>query len=271
MAFQPGQAMELNNLQIVGQFGRAMRKVGKPVVLVPLGTQLHAGHVSMIRAASQIMGGVVVVAWAGETIPRTLIDEHVDAVWLYSDKKLWPHGRRSGVMPIDHGLEDAVAIAEETTRILALIGALAPTMVVLGEKDYELVQAVHVATRDLHIPVDVRGVPTVRMPDGVAISGRNASVAEDAREQATALAAALTAGAHMAEQGEDVVVSTAFSVLKAAGVEPEYLQLRGVDLGPPPTEGDARLLVAATVGGVRLIDNVGVPIGIGFKNLGEDG
>ena len=60
-------------------------------------------------------------------------------------------------------------------------------------------------------------------------------------------------------------------VLTAAGVEPEYVELRGRDLGEPPTEGDARLFIAATVGGVRLIDNAGVPLGIGFRNLEQRG
>ena len=58
-------------------------------------------------------------------------------------------------------------------------------------------------------------------------------------------------------------------MLRAAGVEPEYLEVRGRDLGAPPVEGDARLLVAATIGGVRLIDNVGLPLGIGFNNIEE--
>ena len=57
--------------------------------------------------------------------------------------------------------------------------------------------------------------------------------------------------------------------MRAAGVEPEYLEVRGRDLGTPPEEGDARLLVAATIGGVRLIDNVGLPLDIGFNNIEE--
>ena len=72
-----------------------------------------------------------------------------------------------------------------------------------------------------------------------------------------------------AQAGADRVRAVAAGVLEAAGVEPEYLEVRGRDLGEPPAEGDARLLVAATIGGVRLIDNVGLPLGIGFTNIEE--
>ena len=101
------------------------------------------------------------------------------------------------------------------------------------------------------------------------MSLRNTNVPAAAREQAAALSAALTAGAHAAEAGAEQVREVAAEVLSAAGVEPEYLEVRGRDLGNPPAEGDARLLVAATIGGVRLIDNVGLPLGIGFNNIEE--
>ena len=81
------------------------------------------------------------------------------------------------------------------------------------------------------------------------------------------MSAALTAGAYAAESGAEKVLEVTGEVLAAAGVEPEYLELRGRDLGEPPAEGDARLFVAATLGGVRLIDSVGLPLGIGFRNL----
>jgi len=105
------------------------------------------------------------------------------------------------------------------------------------------------------------------MPDGLAISLRNMRVPEADRERALALAAALTAGAHAAEHGAEVVVGTARDVLSAAGVQPDYVELRALDLGAPPERGDARLFVAATFGDVQLKDNVGLPLGIGFKNI----
>lgn len=241
--------------------GSAMKKTGRPVVLVPLSKGVHTGHISMIRAARGLPRAVVVVAWSGEEIPTDFATEKVDYVWRVSGQ---PQGVEVSVAP---GLEN---ITRDLTRLIALIGALGPSDVVVGDKDYELAAALRRVVVTLHIPVTVHSVPTVRMASGLAVSLRNADVAEEARDQALALSAALTAGAHAAEHGGEKVLEVARGVLEAAGVEPEYLEVRGLDFGPAPDEGDARLLVAATVGGVRLLDNVGLPLGIGFKNISED-
>lgn len=267
MTFTPGKATVFDDAAQIAVLARAMRKVGRPVVLVPLGTGLHAGHIALIRAARRIRGGVVVVAWAGEELPGAFADESVDAVYRYSQDALWPRGLRTMVWPVDVDLEPVVETAGQLTLTLTLINAVGPTDVVCGEKDYEQLLALQHAVTDLHLGVRVLGVPTVRMPDGLAVSLRNAQVPEADRERAIVLSAALTAGAHMAEHGARAVLDTARSVLEAGAVTPEYLELRGIDLGDPPEKGDARLLVAAEFGGVRLTDNVGLPLGIGFKNI----
>ena len=253
----------VTDFERIRMVGSAYRKTGRPVALVPLGLGVHAGHIALVHAAARRRGAVVVAA-VEEGVDAAAL-EGVDYLWFYRD--LWPKGQRTQVVPLDHGLEPVADLAPELTRILALIGALGPSEVFVGEKDYELLVALGQAINDLHLGVRVRGVPVVRMPDGVPVSLRNAEVPVQAREQAGALSAALTAGAYAAEDGAQAVLSVARQVLAAAGVEPEYLALRGRDLGPAPEVGDARLLVAATIGGVRLIDNVGVPIGIGFRNI----
>lgn len=267
MTFTPGEARVLDSAESAAQFSRAMRKTGRPVVLVPLGTGLHAGHITLIRAARQFREGIVMVAWAGDEVPEDFTREKVDAVWHYSADSLWPEGIRTLVTPVDAGLEPVAETARQLTGIITLLAAVGPSDAFLGEKDYEVLQAVQHAVTDLHLPVQVHSLPTLRTADGLAISMRNQYVDEAARESAVGLSAALTAGAHLAEQGEEVVLDTAHSVLEAAGITPEYLAVRGLDLGPAPKEGDARLLVAATIGGVRLTDNVGLPIGIGFRNI----
>ena len=265
MSFEAGQAREFGPEQI-GVLARAMRKTGRPVVLVPLGTGLHAGHTALLRAARRIPRAVVVAAFAG-TERQMLIDERVDAVLTYSQDELWPRGLRTLVQPVEHYLEPVDAVAMQLTLELTLINVVGPTDVVVGEKDYEQMRALQAAITDLHLPVRLHGVPTVRMPDGLAVSLRNTSVEESAREQALALSAALTAGAHAAEHGAGAVLEVARAVLADAGVEPDYLEVRGLDLGDAPETGDARLLVSAVVGGVRLTDNVGLPLGIGFRNI----
>ena len=77
----------------------------------------------------------------------------------------------------------------------------------------------------------------------------------------------MTAGAHAAEHGRTTVLETARGVLEAAGVEPVYLELRDLAMREAPDEGDARLLGAVDLGGVRLTDNVGLPLGVGFKHV----
>lgn len=270
MPFEPGKATVYDTTEAIAQFGRAMKKTSRPVALVPLGTGLHAGHIALIRAARSLLGATVVVAWAGSQVPEEFAAEGVDAVWSYRPEHIWPKGERTRVMPRRAELEDPDRLSYVLTGQLAMINVVQPTWVIVGEKDYEMLVNLRHAVTDLHLPVDVRGVPTVRMADGLAVSLRNVDVAQDAHDAALALSAALVAGAHAAEFGEEKVLATARGVLDAAGIEPEYLELRGINLGPAPEQGDARLFVAATVGGVRLTDNVGLPIGIGFKNIQPD-
>lgn len=269
MSIGRGQATVVTELDMISKVGSAFKKTGAPVVLVPLGRGVHAGHIALVRAAKAIRGAVVVVAIASEDEDdlNALRTESVDVIWQYTDDKLWPKGQHLYLAAKQEALEPADELSDALTRNLALIGALAPSDVVVGEKDYELLIALNQAIRDFHIQVRLQGVPTVRMPDGLALSLRNMDVEESARDKASTLSAALTAGAHAAEAGAEQVLKVVNTVLDAAGIEPEYVELRGLDLGPAPEIGDARLLVAANIGGVRLTDNVGLPLGIGFRNI----
>lgn len=301
MSFAFGQATHFH-LADIARFSRVMQKTGKSLHLVVLGQDIHAGHRMLLRTAQQL--GVVVAAVelphvdagdAGDTAPGAqahatnqgvpsrqlspelmdvLREAGVDAVVPYTREpgekdSLWPQGLRTQITPPE-GLEDSAALAEALTVHLSLLHAVGPDSIIAGEKDYEFLLRLQQAITDLHLAVKVQGVPTVRMPDGLAMSLRNTEIPVEHREKAVALSAALTAGAHVAERGAQVVLETAQDVLAAAGVQPDYLELRARDFGPAPQEGDARLLVAATFGGVRLIDNVGVPVGIGFRNLDGD-
>lgn len=309
MSFAFGQAT-LFHLADIARFSRVMRTTGKSLQLVVLGADIHAGHRVLLRTAKQRGVAVVAVELADEigghavtsqsTAPQhpapqnpapqqavhdkpaelrpeimeILREAEVDAVVLYTrapghTESLWPQGLRTQITPPD-GLEDSAELAQALTTHLSLLHAVAPETIIAGEKDYELLLRLQQAITDLHLDVKVQGVPTVRMPDGLAMSLRNTAIPETDREKALALSAALTAGAHVAERGAEAVLSTAADVLRAAGVQPDYLELRARDFGPAPEEGDARLLVAATFGGVCLVDNVGVPVGIGFRNLDGD-
>lgn len=261
MAFEPGQAVVVTDERMLATYGRAFRKIGKSVVVVPLGTGIHGGHVELVRAAKSLLGSYVVVTFAGEEVPEVFAREKVDVVF---------HGALATSVRVDSGvepLENPELTQKEVARILAAINATHATDVVLGEKDFEVLVATQYAVSGLRMECKLHSVPTVRTPDGLALSNRNALVAVDKRDAALALSAALTAGAHAAEHGKAKVLETARGVLEAAGVTPTYLELRDLAMREAPEEGDARLLGAVDLGGVHLTDNVGLPLGVGFKHV----
>ncbi|WP_018297322.1 pantoate--beta-alanine ligase [Corynebacterium lubricantis] len=265
MSFETGQATVVTDPEMFKTYGRAFRKTSKRVVLVPLGEAVHAGHISMIRAARSITGAITMVTFSGEEVPEDFAKEQVDVVF---HGELPTHGVAVRTS-LDH-LEEPSLIDDYVARVLAATIASGATDVVLGEKDFEALVALQHAVSGLQLNVQLHSVPTVRMPDGLAISNRNSEVPEEHRDKAVVVAAALTAGAHAAELGPVKILETARGVLEAGGVEATYLELRNLDFGPAPEFGDARLLVGVDFGGVHLVDNVGVPVGIGFKNIEAD-
>jgi pantoate--beta-alanine ligase len=115
---------------------------------------------------------------------------------------------------------------------------------------------------DLCLPVEVVGAPTVREPDGLALSSRNRYLEPEQRRQAVALSATLDAAAHAAPYGIDAVIGSARAELRRAhGVDLDYLEVTDPDLGPVPAQGPARVLIAARVGSTRLIDNRAIDLG----------
>lgn len=294
MSFTPGEATVYTGIEEIGELTRAIRKVGRPVVLVPTMGALHEGHLALVRNAQRIPGALVVVSifvnplqfGEGEDLdayPRTLDADvaklkaaGVDAVFAPSVREMYPNGPRTTVRPGPVG-----EILEGRTRPIHFAGMLTVVQKLMhithcsdaffGEKDYQQLVLIQQMVTDLNLGVQVHGVPIVREADGLAKSSRNIYLAEAERELALALSAALTAGAHVAEDGAEAVLSSAQAILASVPeIEVDYLELRGADLGDAPETGDARLLVAAKIGDTRLIDNVGVPVGIGFRNLGDD-
>ena len=142
------------------------------------------------------------------------------------------------------------------TKLFNLVG---PDVGYFGEKDYQQLTLIRQMSADLDLGVDVVGVPTVREPDGLALSSRNAYLSTVDRQAALSLSRALFAGRDAARAGPDAVVAAAKGVVAAEpGINVDYLVLRNPDLGPAPEHGPARLLVAARVGPTRLIDNLEV-------------
>lgn len=266
---------------------RALKAAGRNIALVPTMGALHEGHRKLIREAHVMQNTVVVVSiFVNPTqfgpnedfdrYPRSFEadvdvcrEERVGLVFAPSVDDMYLPGSTITVDPGPLGdeLEGRTRpghFAGVLSVVAKLFNIVQPTYAVFGEKDYQQLTLIHRMARDLNFPLDVVGVPTVREPDGLALSSRNRYLSEEERSAATALSAALVAGAYVSGQGADAVLRAARDTLAAApGVDLDYLELRAPDLGPAPENGDARLLVAARVGSTRLIDNAAVLLGTG--------
>jgi pantoate--beta-alanine ligase len=256
-----------------------------PVVLVPTMGALHEGHRTLVRAARQYGGSVVVSVFVNPTqfgpgedfgrYPRTwdadlaaLAEEGADVVFHPPVQEVYPPGATGVTVhpgPLGDVLEGAVRpghFAGVLTVVAKLFGLVRPDVAVFGEKDYQQLTLVRAMARELALGVEVVGVPTVREDDGLALSSRNRYLSPEQRSTAAALSAALRAGAAAGPQGADAVLAAAGAVLAAAPqLVPDYLELADPDLGPAPAGGPARLLVAARAGSTRLIDNTSVTLG----------
>ncbi|ONI81832.1 pantoate--beta-alanine ligase [Saccharothrix sp. ALI-22-I] len=266
---------------------RALKAAGRNIALVPTMGALHAGHRKLIREAQVMQNTVVVVSiFVNPTqfgpnedfdrYPRSFEsdvdicrEERVGLVFAPSVDDMYLPGGTVTVDPGPLGDElEGKTRPGHFTGVLSVVAKLfnivQPTYAVFGEKDYQQLTLIHRMARDLNFPLDVVGVPTVREPDGLALSSRNRYLSADERSAATTLSAALVAGAYVSGQGADAVLKAARDTLAAVpGIELDYLELRAPDLGPAPENGDARLLVAARVGSTRLIDNAAVLLGSG--------
>ena len=145
------------------------------------------------------------------------------------------------------------------TVVAKLLNLVRPAVAFFGEKDYQQLVLITRMAADLELGVGIAGVPTVREPDGLALSSRNVYLSADERVRALALSRALAAGRAAGRSGRDVLAA-AWAVLREAGVDPDYLDLRATDLGDAPEHGAARLLVAARIGTTRLIDNIAIEL-----------
>jgi pantoate--beta-alanine ligase len=261
----------------------ARAKLAGAVGLVPTMGALHAGHAALIDAARQQCDSVVVSVFVNpmqfnqsadlHRYPRPieadleLCRQHgVDLVWNPDVGTVYPGGDpqvrvTAGALadqlegPHRPGHFDGVL-----TVVSKLFANVRPDRAYFGEKDYQQLTLIRRMVLDLDLPVAIEAVPTVREPDGLALSSRNVFLSTLERQHALALSGALLAG-QRAAGGAGAVLAAANKVLgDVEGVDVEYLELRGVDLAAASAAGPARLLVAAMVGATRLIDNIAIEL-----------
>jgi pantoate--beta-alanine ligase len=230
--------------------------------LVPTMGALHGGHRALFRAARAESERVVASLFVNpaqfdqpadlEAYPRDeerdleiAEAEGVDLVFAPAPEELYPAGFATWVEPDATGAEGASRPGHfrgVATVCLKLFNLVHPERAYFGQKDAQQVAVLRRLVRDLNVPVEIRVVPTVRDPDGLALSSRNARLSADERERALGLPRALASAAGAADP-----MAAARSSLN--GLEPDYVEV--LDLG------DAKVLAAAVrVGSTRLIDNV---------------
>jgi len=189
----------------------------------------------------------------------------VDILFAPSVAEMYPDGfsttiHVSGLTDVMDGAARPGHFDGVATVVAKLFAIVGPDAAYFGQKDAQQVLVVRRVARDLNLPVRIVGCPIVREPDGLAMSSRNVYLDAADRARATALHRALVAAEDVVARGStsaDVILDAARAELRAAGIQPEYLDLRSPD---DLTEVDevaptALLAVAARVGAARLIDN----------------
>ncbi|WP_297369795.1 pantoate--beta-alanine ligase [Acidocella sp.] len=254
------------------------------VNFVPTMGALHEGHLTLVRAAREAGRPVAVSIFVNPTqfgpkedLSRYPRDEAGDLakleqagcalVWLPRVDTMYPPHASTTVHVTNvsarwegatrPGHFDGVA-----TVVAKLFGQIRPKAAFFGEKDWQQVQVVRRMVADLHLPVDIVPVPTVREADGLARSSRNAYLSEAERKAAPALYAALTEAVKAILAGKEVA-ATLHKVrqdLAAAGMTPDYVALVHAHSLEPLAgfKAPARLIAAAKLGTVRLLDNLAV-------------
>ena len=262
------------------------RRESSSIGLVPTMGYLHEGHLSLLRAARAECEVVVMSLFVnptqfgpGEDLDRYPRDEErdlrlaaeagVDLVYAPPVEAVYPDGFATSVA-VDGTLTEVLDgdlsrrgpehFRGVTTVVAKLFNAVGPDVAYFGQKDAQQAAVIRRMVSDLDFPLRIEVLPTVREPDGLAMSSRNAYLDPGERRRATALSRALHAAEAIAPgQGLGAALEAAQAELQAAGIEPEYLEARDAeDLSPVTELGNRPVLIAiaAPVGGARLIDNV---------------
>lgn len=253
------------------------RGAGDRIALVPTMGALHAGHIALVAAALSVADKVVVSIFVNPTqfaphedLSRYPRDEAGDLgklggagahlVWAPPVSEMYPEGYATHIvvegaaLPLE-GVFRPHHFAGVATVVCKLLSAVTPDVALFGEKDYQQLAVIRQMVRDLALPVLIQGVPTVREPDGLALSSRNAYLSDDERYIAPMLHKAISEVARGRDPREaaEALLTVGFSKV-------DYLEVCDAETLTPYVAGSGRpgrVLAAAWLGKTRLIDNVG--------------
>jgi len=261
----------------------AIRSQGKRIGFVPTMGALHTGHLSLVEASNAKCDTTVVSIFVNPTqfgpkedfarYPRDLAgdlaklaDHNVECVFAPSDEEMYPKDYQTFVEVTKvssqwEGAHRPGHFRGVTTVVAKLFNQVMPDIAFFGQKDYQQTVVLRQMVRDLAMPVQIEVCPTVREPDGLALSSRNAYLSPEERQQALAISAGLKEAAEVLAKGENDAAVLIEAVRNRCEREPD-LRLQYVAIVDPDTLLSvtkvltrAVALVAAQVGTTRLIDN----------------
>ncbi|MDX1456518.1 MAG: pantoate--beta-alanine ligase [Marinobacter sp.] len=276
---------KLKELRTILQNYRAQ---GKRIGLVPTMGNLHDGHISLVSKALEAADVVVTSIFVNpmqfganedlDKYPRTLKDDQDrleqagnTLVFAPTVNEIYPEGLVQQTQVVVPGVSEGHCGAGRpghfegvATVVTMLFNMVQPDVAVFGEKDFQQLAVIRKLTRDLRLPVEIIGAPTVRDEDGLALSSRNGYLSTEERHKAGTLYRVLrdTAGQVQASQSEPFseLEQTAQAQLKEAGFRPEYVNIvNSLTLKPAQaSDRDITILAAAFMGATRLIDNISI-------------
>lgn len=261
------------------------KNAGETVAVVPTMGALHEGHLSLVRRAKAECDRVIVTLFVNprqfnnpedlakyprteDTDSKALSPLGADVLFVPAVEEVYPQGFSTGVTVT--GLSEGLCgahrpghfdgVATVVSKLFLMTGA---QRAFFGEKDWQQLQVVQRVVRDLNIPISVTGCETVREADGLAMSSRNLRLSDESRTRAPALYRAMQEAARHMHEGMDVGAALAQAsdqIVEAGFSSVEYLELRSPHSLTPmqALDGEARLLAAAWLDGIRLIDNIAV-------------
>ncbi len=259
-----------------------LRAQGKTIGFVPTMGYFHEGHLSLMRRARQECDVVVISIYVNplqfgpredfnrypRDLPRDLKmaeEVGVDIAFVPKDEDMYPDGFQTfvEVTELTKGLEGFYRPGHfrgVTTVVAKLFNIVLPHKAYFGEKDFQQLRVVQRMVQDLNFPLEIVPCPTVREPDGLAMSSRNTYLSPRERQAATVLQRALKAADNLFRQGERNVALLKAKVWEVLGTEPivrpQYVEIVDAETLAPVffIEGPAVILLAAFVGNARLID-----------------
>ncbi|OOZ41871.1 pantoate--beta-alanine ligase [Solemya pervernicosa gill symbiont] len=265
------------------------RRAGERIAFVPTMGNLHRGHLQLAERAAEHAERVVVSIYVNpiqfndtgdfSRYPRTLQQDSeklaetpTALIFAPTDNEMYPHGRENlSLVEVPHfsdilcGASRAGHFVGVATVVSKLFNMVQPDVALFGEKDFQQLLVIRRMVRDLDFRVEIVGEPTVREPDGLAMSSRNGYLTEEERKAAPGLYKVLNIAADRLQRGEREFVAIereCADKLDAMGFKSDYFAIRDADELAPPKPDAQRLVIlaAAYLGKARLIDNLPVTL-----------